>query len=413
MSQIRPLDLGVYIHVPFCQSRCTYCDFNTYVGLGHLIDDYVKSVCREIRAWPESHGAPAPSAAASGCPSRVVTVYFGGGTPSLLSTAHMTALLAACHQRFPAANAPCRDVPAERLDNDMEITLEANPETMPAQRLRDLRSLGINRLSLGVQSFDDAMLRLLGRSHTADQARDTYHAARQAGFDNISLDFIYGLPGQSLAHWRDILAQAVVLQPDHLSLYALTLEDDVPLARDIAAGRCALPDDDTVADMYALAEDMLHDAGYVHYEISNWAACHAASGSYRAARHNLIYWRRQPYLGFGAGAHSFDGQRRYHNALHPADYIARMDAHGTAVAESEIITSAMAVAETMFLGLRLLHEGVMFEEAAARYGQPVHLYQAQINDLIAQGLLERHEGRLLLTGRGHFLSDEVFMRFMP
>jgi oxygen-independent coproporphyrinogen-3 oxidase len=372
--------VGVYVHIPFCQVRCSYCDFNTYAGLGQMVDAYVAALCSEIGG---SKGRPP-----------AVSIYFGGGTPSLLSSQHLAQILAACRAAFAIAS-------------DAEITIEANPGTVSEESLRAMRDLGINRLSLGVQSLDDAMLRVLDRLHNADQARDALVAARRAGFANISLDFMYALPGQSLEHWRATLQQAIALQPEHLSLYALTLEDNTPMAARVARRELILPDGDSAADMYELAETMLDAAGYVHYEISNWASANATR-----ALHNSLYWQRVPYYGFGAGAHSFDGATRYSNVLHPRDYIARVQAGGSPRAGSETISPDMARAETMFLGLRLLQEGVSADEFAARHGRPLDVFAPQIAELIGLGLLERVGRRVRLTPRGRLLSNQVFIRFV-
>lgn len=414
---------GVYIHIPFCQARCSYCDFNTYAGLNHLIDDYVAALCDEIRGG-DSHPNPLPArerevelpspykgegqGEGGSAPSRLpaegrgegvplpsaLSIYIGGGTPSILRPAHLASILAACRARWDIAP-------------DAEITVEANPGTVSLTGLRAWRDLGVNRLSLGVQSLDDGMLRAIGRVHGAQQARSSYAAARRAGFANISLDFIYGLPGQTLDHWRATLEQALALQPDHLSLYALTLEEHTPMAQRVAAGELALPDDDSLADMYALAEDVLDAAGYLHYEISNWA-----TGEQTTALHNTLYWRRRPYYGFGAGAHAFDGVRRTANVLHPNDYIGCVRNGQSPVAETELITPAMARSETMFLGLRLLHEGVSSAEFLAEHGQPLQIFAPQIDELIGLGLLERAGDRVLLTRRGRLLSNQVFVRFL-
>jgi oxygen-independent coproporphyrinogen-3 oxidase len=370
--------IGVYIHIPFCQVRCSYCDFNTYAGLGKLIDDYIAALCNEIE------GVQGYSAA---------TIYFGGGTPSLLSETHLHRVLVACRASF--------DVSA-----DAEITLEANPGTVTADSLRAMRKLGVNRLSLGAQSLDDDMLHLLDRLHNAQQAREALALARRAGFDNVSLDFMYGLPGQTLDHWRRTLDQAIALQPEHLSLYALTLEEHTPMFQRVASGDVRLPDDDTVADMYTLAEDALDAAGYLHYEISNWS-----SSVERMSRHNSLYWRRRPYRGFGAGAHSFDGDRRFANVLHPRDYIERMRTTGSALGESETLTPQMARAETMFLGLRLLIDGVRVNSPSEGC-EPSEGFQRQIGDLVQAGLLEVDDRRVRLTRRGRLLSNQVFVRFM-
>ncbi|GAG27108.1 unnamed protein product, partial [marine sediment metagenome] len=260
-----------------CQSKCSYCDFNSYAGLESLIEPYVGALLAEMGLWrePTQH-------------MRVATVFLGGGTPSLLPLAEVEHIMTALRQRF-------------RLAANAEVSFEANPGTVDCPYLEGLRSLGVNRLSLGVQSFHDDELATLGRIHTAAQAREAYHTARLAGFDNVNLDLIYDLPRQTMTAWQYTVREAVALRPDHLSLYALTLEEGTPLADDVARGRLPPPDADLAADMYLWAEDALAAAGYQHYEISNWALPD------RECRHNLAYWLNEPYLGLGAGAHSCFG----------------------------------------------------------------------------------------------------------
>lgn len=437
---LRTVDCGLYVHIPFCRARCAYCDFNTYAGLEYLLTDYVAALEREI-----SFQVPQRET----WNLEPVTLYFGGGTPSLLSLAQVERILSALHRTFALAE-------------DAEITLEANPGTVDLAYLQGLRALGVNRLSLGVQSFDEAMLRLLGRIHTAAEAVESYRLARAAGFDNVNLDLIYGLPGQTLAHWQATLAQAVALAPDHLSLYALTLEHDVPLARRIARGELPPPDDDAAAAMYELAEETLATAGYVHYEISNWARrvpsstfhpfgfaqgkvsrftpnMEPGTGNLElACRHNLLYWRNQPYLGFGAGAHSSlpsPGRRgaggevwmRWRNVLHPAEYIARLPRYitvdamyrglqrGEDVAEEvQDLALPAVMAETMILGLRLVQEGVRFADFRQRFRRDVReVYGVQLAELRELGLLEMDDEAVRLTPRGRLLGNEVFQRFLP
>ncbi len=412
------MDFGLYIHIPFCRARCAYCDFNTYAGLEHLIADYVAALEREIsfqvpqrETWNLEPG----------------TLYFGGGTPSLLSLAQVERILSTLHRTFA-------------LTADAEITLEANPGTVDLAYLQGLRALGVNRLSLGVQSFDEATLCLLGRIHTAAEAVEAYRLARAADCDNVNLDLIYGLPGQKLAHWQATLAQAVALAPDHLSLYALTLEHDVPLARRIARGELPPPDDDAAAAMYELAEETLA-ASYVHYEISNWARKVPSSkfqvsrsnlehGTWNlelaACRHNLVYWRNQPYLGFGAGAHSSlpdltpgpsptgRGGRRWRNVLHPAEYIACLQRGETIAEEVQELALPAVMAETMILGLRLVQEGVRLADFQQRFGRDVReVYGAQLAEMQELGLLEADDQCVRLTPRGRLLGNEVFQRFLP
>jgi oxygen-independent coproporphyrinogen-3 oxidase len=278
--------------------------------------------------------------------------------------------------------------------------------------LRALRAAGINRLSLGVQSFDEKMLALLSRVHCAADARRAVRAARRAGIDNVSLDLIYGLPGQTLPAWEADVRAALALAPAHLSLYALTVEEDTPLAGWIDAGRLPPPDDDLAADMYERAEELLAAAGFCHYEISNWAL------PGRASAHNTVYWRNEPYLGLGAAAHSWwEGVRRA-NVRHPADYVRALRAGHSPVAETEQIDQALEMGETMMMGLRLLKEGVSLARFEARFGTPlVTVYRAEIEDLVARGLLarvpEQAPQRVRLTARGRLLGNQVFAAFLP
>ncbi len=367
--------IGFYIHIPFCRAKCAYCDFNSYAGLESLFEDYVLALIQEIQIVSGELQPEADS------------VYLGGGTPTVLPATLLTAILQSCG-------------PAE------EITVEANPGTLTPAYLTHLLHRGVNRLSLGVQSLDDDTLRLLGRIHSADQARDSYRLARQAGFDNVNLDFIYALPGQTLAGWRETLQEALELAPDHLSLYALALQEDTPLAARIAGGKLPPLDDDLAADMYLLAEEMLEAAGYLHYEISNWAQ------EGRLCQHNLKYWRNEPYLGFGAGAHSCCGGRRWANVVRPEEYLARLSEGRSAIAAAEEIDPHLAMAETMILGLRLT-AGVSFDDFRQRFGCALEaVYGEVLTELAAMGLLELDGSAVQLTGRGRLLGNEVFERFL-
>ena len=377
--------VSVYVHIPFCRSKCAYCDFNSYAGLEYLFEPYVQALARDIRLVGE------------GLSLQSRTIYLGGGTPTVLPLSLLEEVLSALRQAF-------------RMANDVEITIEANPGTVDSDYLAGLLDLGVNRLSLGVQSLDDGLLRLLGRIHTAAEAVESYNLARQAGLANISLDLIYGVPHQTLELWQSTLRQTLSLQPDHLSLYALTLEEHTPLARQVARGEIPSPDDDLAADMYILAEEMLVEAGYVHYEISNWAG----PISNHKCRHNLTYWRNQPYLGFGAGAHSYFGDRRWHNFLSPMEYTVRLNVGMGSCAHSEDIDRATEMADTMILGLRLVEEGVSFEGFAGRFGERLEsLYESELGDLEQLGLVEVTAERVRLTPRGRLLGNEVFERFLP
>ncbi len=377
--------VSVYVHIPFCRSKCAYCDFNSYAGLEHLYDPYVQALARDIRLVGE------------GLSLQAKTIYLGGGTPTVLPLSLLEEVLSALRQAF-------------RWTNDVEITIESNPGTVDSDYLTGLLNLGINRLSLGVQSLDDELLCLLGRIHIAAEAVESYNLARQAGFANINLDLIYGIPYQTLEQWQSVLRETLNLQPDHLSLYALTLEEHTPLARQVARGEIPSPNDDLAADMYILAEEMLAESGYAHYEISNWAW----PSPIRRCRHNLTCWHNQPYLGFGAGAHSYFGGRRWHNVLSPAEYIARLDLGVEPRAHVEDIDRGTEMADTMILGLRLVEEGVEFERFARRFGERLEsLYESELGDLEELGLVEVTAERLRLTPRGRLLGNEVFERFLP
>lgn len=387
------VDVGLYVHVAFCTSICYYCDFNTYAGLGALIPSYVTALANEIATLPTMlPGRPA----APSPPFRIGSIFFGGGTPSLLSPSQVETILHAA-QRWPVAA-------------DAEVTLEANPGDLSLNHLRALRSLGINRLSLGVQSFDDLMLRRLGRRHDAATAVRAVAQARQAGFENVSLDLMFALPGQSLEHWEATLARACELEPEHLSLYNLTIEPGTPFARWVEKGKLSVPDEDVAADMYQAAIDRLASAGYDHYEISNWAR--STDGRDWRAQHNLRYWRNQPYFGVGAGAHSSWQGYRYSNVRAPAAYVARVQAGESPVDSVEMISRSLAMGETMMLGLRLA-EGIKVASFQARFGvMPDDAFGATLAELQALGLIMRENGAIRLTERGRFLGNEVFGRFV-
>ena len=395
MSDCRSL----YVHVPFCRSKCAYCDFNSYAGQEGLIPAYVDALLREAAAWSEAAAA-----------DTLDTVYLGGGTPSLLPLSEMQRLMTGLRGSFTFAA-------------DAEVSLEANPESVDLPYLRGLRELGFNRLSIGVQSFDDRELRFLGRVHDAATAAAAYAAARQASFANVSLDLIFGLPGQRPAQWRRSLEKALSLEPEHLSLYALTVEEETPLAKRIAAGESRAPDDDAQAWMYAWSEEALALTGYEHYEISNWAR------PGRRCRHNLTYWQSDPYLGLGAGAHSYLGGCRFANEKRPESYIERVEAltpskgraDGPPIDPAEMpqvtfierLDAATALADAVILGLRLT-EGISLEAFEQRSGTDLEeRYSGEIADLSALGLLERVDGFLRLTERGRLLANEAFQRFLP
>lgn len=374
---------SLYIHIPFCQSKCAYCDFNSYAGLERLQESYVAALLAEM------------DLAAARCPDLALrTIYVGGGTPTLLPAEQLRRVLDGCRARF-------------RVAADAELTVEANPGTLDEAKLAALLAAGVTRLSLGVQTFDDALLRQLGRIHTAQEAVETYRLARRAGLDHINLDLIYGLPGASLGDWQAALGQALDLGPDHLSLYALTLHDETPLARAIAQGRAPRLDDDLAADMYLWALEALGQAGYTHYEISNWAR-----GDSAICQHNLTYWLDLPYLGLGAGAHGYLERRRYWNVALPAIYIDRLREGQPPTEGDEFIDRAAEMSEMMILGLRLM-AGVSEARFAARFGVTMRdVYGAEIDDLARLGLLLADPEGIRLAPPGYLLGNDVFERFV-
>ena len=403
---------ALYIHFPFCRARCAYCDFSTTTGLDALIPRYLAAVGLEIERASARWG-----------PLHISTVYFGGGTPSLAPAERISALL----ERLRALFA---------LQPDAEITLEANPGTLSLPNLQALRAAGVNRISLGVQSASDHELAELGRIHSWEQAVEAVAWARRAGFGNLSLDLIYGLPRQTMRRWRETLEAALGLEPDHLSLYALMVEEGTPLAARIAAGQLPAPDDDRAAAMVAYAERRLVQAGFWHYEISNWARAgtsraielgadgqapswwpagaeaQSESISGFVCRHNLVYWRNEPWLGLGAGAHSWLGGERWANVRSPQDYIAAVERGDSPVAEREPIPVRLEMGETMMLGLRLA-EGVSDARFRARFGMGLtEAFGTEIGELAALGLLEWDGRAARLTARGRLLGNQVFARFL-
>lgn len=374
--------LAVYIHIPFCRWRCSYCDFNIYAGMQRWFGRYIAALAREIQRFGEAAGRP-----------QARTLYIGGGTPSLLPLPLLERLFEAFHQAF-------------RAPADLEVSMEANPGGLSLAYLEGVRALGVNRLSLGVQSAHPEELRWLRRDHTFDEAREAVAMARAAGFTNVNVDLIYGLPGQPLARWQATLEAALALAPEHLSAYALMVEEGTTLHRWIREGRLPPPDPDAAAEMYEWTRERMAAAGYVHYELSNWAR-----PGYACA-HNQVYWRYEPYVGFGAGAWSLVGAARWMNVRHPKAYIARVEAGEPPVAEVEPLDRRTQMAEMVILGLRMV-EGLLDERFRARFGQGLmECYGPTIAELAEQGLVKWDGERLRLTLRGQLLGNEVFWRFL-
>ena len=380
--------VSLYLHIPFCHTRCYYCDFNTYAGILPLREPYVRALLAEIALAGEQARHD------DGSPRRARTIFFGGGTPSLLTVTQIKRLLHACRAAFA-------------LDEDAEITLEANPGTLTSEQLVGLRAAGINRLSLGSQSFNAQLLKTLGRIHTPAEITQALSHARAAGFTSINLDFMFGLPAQSMRQWQETLAQALMLRPEHLSLYSLIIEEGTPFFDWTQEGRIVPGDEDLCADMYEYADELLQASGYVNYEISNWALPGHQS------RHNLTYWRNLPYIGMGAGAHSFFAGKRFSNERDPQQYINTLKKQQLPVVESETIETTQEMSETAFLALRTA-SGLHLPTFEERFATPFASFVGNRLRIVEEaGLLEQEEGWLRLSKRGRLLGNEVFLRLLP
>jgi oxygen-independent coproporphyrinogen III oxidase len=379
------MSLGIYIQVPFCQAKCTYCNFHTGVFAKSLYQPYADAVCREIARSRDLLDLA------------VDTVYLGGGTPSLLAPEDSARMLDAVRSHFHCAW--------------KEVTLEADPETITPEKANAWRSAGINRISLGVQSFSDAELRAAGRMHRRKDICSAFAVLRGTGFQNLSMDLIAGLPHQTRASWDASLDEMLQLHPEHVSIYLLEVDEASRLGKEILRGGAKysateVPSDDAMADFYELACARLAERGYEHYEISNWSLPGFAS------RHNLKYWRREPYLGFGAGAHSFDGQRRWATAHDPAAYV-RATEQGIPTREQEQeVTPREALEEELFLGLRQL-AGVDLARIERQYGGNVRAdFSARVERLVADGLLARDGSTIRLQPAKLTISNEAFIELL-
>lgn len=381
------MDISLYIHYPFCRSKCGYCAFNSTAGSPISSTVYVNALLEEMSL----------RAATVTEPLRAITLYLGGGTPSLLDPDQVARLIGAARHLFGLTAAA-------------EVTLEANPGTVTLSSLARFRAAGVNRLSLGVQSFTDRFLAILGRSHWAAQVHQAFTAARRAGFDNVSLDLMHSLPGQTLAQWAGELEQACALCPEHLSVYGLTVEPGTPFAHDEETGQLDLPDDELSASMYETAMAYLAGEGYEQYEIANFAR-----PGFRS-RHNCGYWQRRTCLAFGAGAHSFlawpGHGRRFSNLESPAEYLQALAEQRLPEEDKYELGPGEAMAERLFLGLRMA-EGVSLVRFQEEFGQSfADAFGPVSADLFRAGLLEIVDGFLRLPARARVLSNQVFQRFV-
>ncbi len=398
------MTLGVYVQVPFCQTKCTYCNFHTGVVAREKYGPYADAVRRETAELAASGEISALRDAT------VDTMYFGGGTPSLVDPSALAGILDALRRNFGLAESVTRDsAPTREVISSAapEITLEADPETITLENAQAWLTAGFNRISLGVQSFDDRELRAAGRMHRRADIFAASRILREAGFRNISMDLIAGLAQQTRESWEESVARILEIRPEHISIYLLEIDEGSRLGKEsLAAGSRysaeAIPSDDAMAESYESARARLAAAGYDHYEISNWGL-----PGFRS-RHNLKYWRREPYIGLGAGAHSFDGERRWSNLHDSAKYVASIESGVSPRERIELVTAQQALDEELFLGLRQL-EGIDLASVERKYGVSL---QARIAGLRHQGLLEMDRGLLRLAPAHLTVSNEVFVELL-
>ncbi len=383
-SAIRnPKPFGLYIHIPYCLSRCHYCDFNTYrVDTAH-VQQYLDVLTQEMTLRASAMAIR---------DRRVCSVFFGGGTPSILSASQLTGILDHCRAVFT-------------LEDGAEISLEANPGTVDLPKLCGLWEAGVTRLSVGVQAVQDRLLQRIGRIHRASEAERVFWLMREAGFSNINLDLMFGLPGQSMSDWMETIDWAIGVGPEHVSAYGLTLEEGTPLEQEHRQGEIGLPDEETEALMYQTAVDRLREAGFEQYEISNFARPGFQ------CRHNLVYWHHQEYLGIGAGAHSFLAGRRTHNELLPAHYVCAMTERGTAVAGSEELSAEMLRSERLMLGLRL-RSGLDVQTFKDVLGVDDPFTTDRVARLFDDGFLCVQEDRVKITARGLLVANELIVQLL-
>ncbi len=375
--------ISLYIHIPLCVKKCAYCDFVSFSGRMGQRERYVQAVCREIRAQAAFFGR-----------RNVATIFFGGGTPTLLSGAHV--------QRIMDTVRACFDV----LD-DAEISMEGNPGTLTMENLRAYRAAGVNRLSLGVQSMDDGLLAAIGRIHTAKEAETAVRMAREAGFENLNLDLMYGLPGQTAEQWEDTLQKAIALAPDHLSCYSLILEEGTQLHERVSAGTCApLPDEDEMEQMDALTGRLLREAGYAQYEVSNYAK------SGRQCRHNIVYWECLPYLGVGLNAHSDMDGGRFYNPESWEGYLSMAEGGACSRGQEGNSSQRERMFERMMMGLRQTR-GVDKARFVRDFGKEIaDVWPKTIEEMTGRHLMDSNMERIFLTERGMQVMNGVLVVLM-
>jgi oxygen-independent coproporphyrinogen-3 oxidase len=402
------MSFGIYIHIPFCIRKCPYCDFTSFTPEITPEEEYINAVVKEMEArrGESSDG-------------EVETVYFGGGTPSLLSPKGIETILSAISKNFRIIPSRPPLVKGGWGDLGPEVTLEANPGTVDLEKLRGYRDAGVNRLSIGIQSFNDRLLTVLGRIHDRGDGLKAYESSRKAGFDNVGIDLIHSIPGESLPDWAKDLEEAVSLRPEHISAYNLTIEEGTPFYCQQEKGALILPSEEEQVEMFLMARDILGKAGYEHYEVSNYCL-----PGFRS-RHNQIYWKGGEYLGLGVSAHSYLppslplrekgegcwGIRRA-NTKDLKEYLGLIDEKGTAFVEEEILTKEKAMGEAVFLGLRMT-EGVRLKDFEERFGIGIEeAFPDAIKELKENLLLRFEGGHLRLTDKGLLFLNDVSVRFV-
>jgi len=389
--------LSLYIHIPYCIHKCGYCDFNSHKINTPEMRDYVEALLGEAAFYsnPAEAGLSADKGERPSLENRqITTIFFGGGTPTTLPASQLTLILENLRNQFA-------------LSPDCEITLEANPATIGPDFLQDLRSAGFNRLSVGVQSFLEKDLRLLERVHSVGEIYLTMDRAREAGFDNLSLDLMFALPGQTLTDWESNLAKAIEINPEHISTYNLTIEPGTAFFKLNSRGQLVMPPEELQLEHYQMAIDRLTEAGYDHYEISNFAK------PGKLCQHNMAYWENREYLGLGAGASSYLGGTRYKNWNLPSRYIREANAGSGAVESAERLEPQRALGETLMLGLRLLEKGVSIRQIEKRFRVSfMDIYGKTISALAGDNLISVDRGQISLTKKGLFLADSVILEFI-
>jgi len=377
------MELGLYLHFPFCISKCPYCDFNSYqLKEDNQISSYISALYQEITAYSQKLKK-----------YNIKTIYLGGGTPTILSGVQIYNILEFCKDKF-------------NIDKNAEITIEANPGTLDGEKLKLLIESGINRLSLGAQSFNNLFLKKLGRIHNTQDIIDSYYLAREKGFNNINIDIMFALPDQTTEDLQVTLKKVVSLKPDHLSLYNLTIKPGTEYYKKYKIGKLRLPTEDEEYDMYNWAINFLEESGFEHYEIANFAR------PYKRSMHNLIYWQNKPYLGIGAGAYSFIKGYRYMNYENPARYIKEIISGKLPVDNGEKLSLRKRMIETIILGLRT-KDGVGYKKFKTRFGVNLNdIFSKQVKKLVNLGLLQKDNYRIKLTKKGVFLANTVFREFV-